>query len=68
MHTHLQQLPPIPHPGEPPPWVPNEVIYNNTGRAYHYPSPLRTMAHIQGSHANNTLMTRLQQELQRTLY
>ena len=26
------------------------------------------MAHIQGRHANNTLMTRLQQELQTTLY
>ena len=23
MHTHLQHLPPIPHPGEPPAWVPD---------------------------------------------
>ena len=45
MHTHLHHLPPIPHPGEPPPWVPDDVIYNDTGRAYHYPQPLRTMVH-----------------------
>ena len=68
MHTHLQHLPPIPHPGEPPPWVPDDMTYNDTGRAYHYPQPLRTMAHIRGSRADNTLMTRLQQELQTTLY
>ena len=68
MQTHLQHLPQIPHPWVPPPWVPDDLIYNDTGRAYHYPQPLRTMAHIQGSHADNTLMTRLQQELQTTLY
>ena len=68
MHTHLQHLPPIPHPGEPPPWVPDDVIYKDTGRAYHYPQPLRTMAHTRGSHADNTLMARLQHELQTTLY
>ena len=48
--------------------MPNDVIYNDTGRAYHYPQPLRTMGHIRGSHADNTLMTRLQQELQTALY
>ena len=48
--------------------MPDDVIYNDTGRAYHYPQPLRTMAYIRGSHADNTLMTRLQQELQTTLY
>ena len=68
MHTHLQHLPPILHPGEPPPWVPDDLIYNDTGRAYHHPQPLRTMAHIRGSHTDNTLMTRLGQELQTTLY
>ena len=68
LNTHLQHLPPIPHPGDPPPWVPTGVIYNDTGRAYHYPQPLRNMAHIRGSHADNTLMTRFQQELQTTLY
>ena len=68
MHTHLQHLAQIPHPGQPPPWVPDDVISNDAGRAYHYPQPLRTMAHIRGSHADNTLMTRLQQELQTTLY
>ena len=68
MHTHLHHLPPIPHPGEPPPWAPDDVIYNDTGRAYHYPQPLRKMAHFRGSHTDNTLMTRLQQELQTTLY
>ena len=60
MHTHLQHLPPVPDPGEPPTWVPDVVIYKYTRRAYHYPQPLRTTAHILGSHANNTLMTRLQ--------
>ena len=57
--THLQHPPPILHPGGPPPWVPDDVIYNDTGRAYHYPQPLRTMADIRGSHADTTLMTRL---------
>ena len=54
MHSHLQHLSPIPQPGLPPPWVLDDVIYNNTGQAYHYPQPLRTMAHIRGSHADNT--------------
>ena len=48
--------------------MPDDVIYNDTGRAYHYPQTLRTMAHIGGSHADNTLITRLQRELQTTLY
>ena len=68
MHTHLQDLPQIPYPGEPPPRVPNDVIYDDMGRSYHYPQPLTTMAHIPSSHADNTLMIRLQQELQLTLY
>ena len=68
MQTHLQHLPPIPQPGEPPPWVPEDVIYNDTGQAYHYPQPLRTMAHTRGHHADTTLMTCLQQELLTTLY
>ena len=48
MHTHPQHLPPIPHPWEAPPWVPENVIYNDTGRAYHYQQPLRTMVVIRG--------------------
>ena len=32
MHTHFQYLPPIPHRGGPPPWVPDDVIYHDTGR------------------------------------
>ena len=44
MHTHLQHLPPIRRPGEPPAWVPDDRIYNDTGRAYHYPQPIRTSA------------------------
>ena len=35
MHTHLQHLPPIPYPREPPAWVLDDQIYNDTGRAYH---------------------------------
>ena len=68
MHTHLQHLPPIPHPGEPAAWVPDDRIYNDTGRAYHYPQPIRTMAHIPGSQAKNTLMKHLQHKLQTALY
>ena len=68
MHTHLQHLHANPRAGEPPQWVPNDLIYHDTGRAYHYPQPLRTMAHIQGGHADNILMARLNQELQTTLY
>ena len=64
MHKHLQHLPAVPHSGQPPSWVPNDVIYNDTGRGYHYPQPLRT---VPGSHADNTLMDRLQHELQTTL-
>ena len=33
MHTHLQHLPPVPHPAEPRAWVPDDPIYNDTGRA-----------------------------------
>ena len=68
LHTHRQHLPPILRPGEPPAWVPDDGIYNDTGQAYHYPQPIRTMAHIRGSHGNNTLMNRLQHELQTALY
>ena len=68
MHTHLQHLQPISHPGEPPAWVQEDRIYDDTGPAYHYPQPIRTMAHIRGSHADNTLMNRLQHELQTALY
>ena len=46
MHTHLQHLPPIPHPGEPPTWVPDERMYNDTAQAYHYLQPICTMVHI----------------------
>ena len=68
MHTHLQHLPPRPHPGEPPAWVPDDRIYNDTGRAKHYLQPISTMAHIPGSQANNTLMNHLQHKLQTALY
>ena len=67
MHTRVQHLPLIPHPGKPPPSVLDDMIYNGTGRACHYPQLLRTMAHMRGSHAHNTLMSRPQQELQTTL-
>ena len=46
MHRHLQNLPLIPHPGEPPAWVPDDQIYNDMGRAYHWPQSICTMAHI----------------------
>ena len=68
MHTHLQHLPPIPHPGAPPALVPDDGIYNNTGRAYHYRQLIRTMAHIRGSQADNTLMNHLQHKLRTALY
>ena len=68
MHTHLQHLPPIPQPGEPPAWVPEDRIYNDTVPAYHYPQPIRTIAHIRGSQANNTIMNHLQHKLQTALY
>ena len=48
--------------------MPDVLIYNDTGRAYYYPQPLRTMANIRGSHADTTLLTRLKQKLQTTLY
>ena len=35
MLTHFQHLPLIPHPREPPAWVPDDEIYHDTGRAYH---------------------------------
>ena len=68
MYTHLQHLPPIPHPGEPPAWVPNDRIYNDTGRAYPHPQPIRTMVHIRGSQADNTLMNHLQHKKGTALY
>ena len=68
MHTHLQHLQPIPHPGEPPAWVPDDGIYNDTGQADHYPQPIRTMAHIRGSQADNTLTSHLQHKPQTPLY
>ena len=69
MHTHLQHLPPIPRPGEPPAWVPDDRIYNDTGGgAYHYRQPIRTMAHIRGSQAYSALLSRLQHEMRTALY
>ena len=68
MHTHLQHLPPIPYPREPPAWVPDDRIYNDTGRAYHYPQPICTMAHFRGSQADNTLMNPFQHKLQTAMY
>ena len=68
MHTHLQHLPPIPDSGDPPARVPDDRIYNTTRQAYHYQQPIRTMAHIRGSHADNTLMNQVQHKLQTALY
>ena len=68
MHTHLQHLPPVPHPGEPPDLVPDNRIYSDTGRAYHYSQPVRTMAHIWGSQADSALLSRLQHTLRTALY
>ena len=51
-----------------PSWVPDDVIYNDTGRAYHYRQPLRTMANMRGSYADTALMTRLKHELQTAMY
>ena len=68
MHTHLQHLQPVSRPGEPPDWVPDDRIYNDTGRAYHYPQPVRTMAHIRGSPADSALLGCLQHTLRTALY
>ena len=68
MHTHLQHLPPVPRPGEPPAWVPDDCIYNDTGRAYHYPQSVHTMAHIRGSQADNALLSHLQHTMRTALY
>ena len=59
MHTYSQHLPPVPRPGEPPAMAPEDRIYNDTGRAYHYPRPVRTMAHIRGSQADSALLSHL---------
>ena len=68
MHTHLQHLPRILHPGKPPAWVPDDMICHDTGEAYHYTQPLRTMAHLWGGLAISTRMNRLQPELHTPLY
>ena len=68
MHTHLQHLLPVPGPGEPPDWVADDRIHNNKGRAYHYPQPVRTMAHIQGNQADSALLSCLQHTLRTALY
>ena len=68
MHTHLQHPLPVSRPGEPPAWVPDDRICNDTGRAYHYPQPIRTMAHIRGSQADNALMNHLQHKMRTALY
>ena len=68
MHTHLQHLPPVPRTEEPPAWVPDDRIYNHTGRAYHYPQPVGTMAHIRGSQADSALLSRLQHTMRTALY
>ena len=58
LHTPLRHLPPILHPRKPPALVPNDQIYNDTRQAYNYPQHIRTMAHIRGDHADNTLMSK----------
>ena len=67
-HTHLLHLPPVPRLGEPPPRVPDDRIYNDTGRAYHYPQPICTMAHIRASQADNALLNHLQHKMRTALY
>ena len=47
--------------------MPDDVIHNDTGRAYNYPWPLRTIAHIWETHAYNILMNSLQRKLQTAL-
>ena len=39
-----------------------------TAKGAHYPQPIRTMVHIRGSQANNTLMNHLQHKLQTALH
>ena len=68
MHTHLQHLLPVPRPREPPAWVPEDRIHNDTGRAYHYPQPIRTMAHIRGSQAEDGPLNHLQHKMRTKLY
>ena len=68
MHTHLQHLSPVPRAREPPASVPEDRIYNDTGRAYHYQQPIRTMAHVRGSQADNALLNNLQHKMRTALY
>ena len=48
--------------------MPDDRIYNDTGRAYHYPQPVRTMADIRGSQADSALLSRLQHTMRTALY
>ena len=68
MNKHLQHLPPVPGPGEPAAWVPDDRIYNNTGRAYTCPQPMRTMADIRGSQADNAFLNHLRHKMRTALY
>ena len=48
--------------------MPDDRIYNDTGRAYHYRQSVCTMAHIRGSQADNALMSHLQHTMRTALY
>ena len=50
MHTHLQHLPPIPRPGEPPALVPEDRICNDTGGGI----PLPTTHPHHGAHSGQS--------------
>ena len=48
--------------------MPDDRIYNDTGRAYHYPQPVPTMAHIRGSQADNALLSHLKHTMRIASY
>ena len=66
MHTHLQHLTPVLRSGEPPAWVPDDRIYINTGRAYHYPQPIRTWLGL--GLADNALLNHVKHKMRTALY
>ena len=47
-HTHLQHIPPKPEPHQTLDWVPEDASYTSHGRAYHYPNPIKNLAHVLG--------------------
>ena len=59
-HSHLQHLPPIPSATQFPQWMPEDALYTDRDKQYHYPTPIQQLATTLGQPVNTELLRRLE--------